>query len=191
MSQFYTLESGIALRNYMSIDMDSIDSEFRTACYNSEFQHICPDESKIIYLSKESDYYCADFMYDYSNCIPLVSDRLKNLFDDFDIDNIIYQRIILKHPLTRSEYEFWLALPSRIDCLDFEKSEFSQITGAVKKIVVSEKKTGRYKIFKMSGLNGRRSAGGEIIVTEKLKNYLEKTQQEKHFQLECVYFNKL
>lgn len=189
MSDFYTIASGRPYPYYAELESSSIPYKFQDACYNSLFQHIKPDEPMTLMVTEESEEVYADFMYVES--VPLISERFRNLLDDFGIDNLLYKKIILKHPSTHNEYECWLALPPVIDCLDFDKSEFIPIIKAVKKIVIDEKKVGRYDIFKIASEHARRAASNEIIITEKLHSYLLDVQEKQGFKLESVYMIKL
>ena len=60
-------------------------------------------------------------------------------------------------------------MPPRIDCIDYEKSVIDELFNETEILAIDEYKTGNYEIFKVSG-----AADSQIIVTEKLKNTVEK-----------------
>lgn len=134
-------------------------------CSMSEFQYL---DKTVVYweLDKDSGTVCQDFIYE--NGIPLISERLKEFFDGFGIDNLFYKKVILQKKDTGMEEPYYLALPPRINCLDFEKSEIDEVLNAADEIVIQGDKVGRYDIFKLAGVTNT-----EIIVTGKLASALK------------------
>lgn len=162
------IADNIADTDYIFLDSEKVPDDLKYGCRRSEFQYIPKDLSVL-----EADISCGgrlpDFMYDPENYIPLISDRLKNLFDDMDIRNLFYRRVkIIKKGESFSE-SYWLAVPPRIDCIDYEKSVIDELFNETEILAIDEYKTGNYEIFKVSG-----AADSQIIVTEKLKNTVEK-----------------
>jgi len=190
MSDFYIMWADDS-PDYISLDSDMIPIKFEDACFNSEFQHIFPKEKMTLELSEDSETIFPDFIYDESCGIPLISDKLKLIFDDFGIDNLVYQRIVLHQEDSGTDIECWLALPPKINCLNFKKSEFMESTGSVIEMVIDKRKVGRYDIFKVSGKSSGLVAGAKIIVTKRLYDYLIGEKERTGLALENVYFTPL
>ena len=117
-------------------------------------------------LDEESGNLCQDFIYDRG--IPLVSEKVKDFFDEYGIDYLFYKKIILKKTTVGIEEPYWLALPPRIDCLNFEESEIDTFLNSADEIVINENKIGRYEIFKLGKVTNL-----EIVVTENLAKKLK------------------
>lgn len=134
-------------------------------CAASEFQFF---DKQPLYLEIDpsSGGECQDFIYE--NGVPLASDRLKEFFDAFGIDYLFYKRVILKISERGFEEPYWLALPPRIDCLNFEKSEIDEVVNAADEIVINSNRIGRYDIFKLLYVSNL-----EIILTEDLADALK------------------
>lgn len=150
-----------------------VPTEIKRGCKDSEFQFLDHHEISIE-LDDESGTDFPDFIMA-ENYIPMISAKLKQLFDMWGIDNLYYKPINLK----LSDYDikelFWLALPPRIDCLDSEKS-FSGKWNVCNNIVILPNKVGNYCIFKLKDGND------EVIITEKLKQLLVKEIDSQNIQ---------
>lgn len=180
MGFFYSFESDIDYWEYAVPDFSMISTVFKSACIMSEFQYL--DRKKIeISTTKESGNIFPDYYYNPADGIPLISERLKRLFDEFGIENLFYKQILLKNQLISKEAIFYLALPPRISCIDTDNSVIDQYIGDTEQICIDEFKTGNYNIFKLSEVNNN-----EIIISDKLYQYLS-TQNN----LISVYFNQL
>ncbi len=142
-----------------------VPREIKRGAINSEFQFL---DHKEISIELDDDYGTdfPDFIMaeDY---VPMISNKLKLLFDSWDIDNLYYKRILLKMTDYDLEEVYWLALPPRIDCLDPEEA-FDDDLEMYTKIVILPNKVGNYDIFKLEKGND------EIIITERLKQLLIK-----------------
>ena len=156
-------------------------------CLNSEFQFL--DQSTLtVELSDEGGLQFPDFIL--SGCVPLISQRFKEILDTFAVDNLFYKQIRFVFPQLGVHSVYWLALPPRIQCLDLQKSmidtENNEYTlpyekmREAKKIVINESEVGRYHIFKLAGVVNQ-----DIIVTETLKRILSESN------LENLYFSEV
>lgn len=155
-------------------------------CEFSEFQFLdhAPME---IELSKDGGLDFPDLLI-CEGSIPLISQRLRESFMELDLNNVFYKPVNLVLPELGVREPFWLALPPRIDCLDWEDSEILEDSDdgfpfwarlhEAKKIVIAPEKTGNYKIFKLPPSLSNQ----QIIVDEEVRNFLER----KNF--ENVYF---
>lgn len=183
---------------YPKINSNFLNTKFELHCQNSNLDQIDPNTTMAIWILKHENDEYTDFMYDYGNRIPLISDRFKKILDNFGVNNVLYKKIILQNfPIELNQggesHECWLALPSRIDCIDFEKSErdLEAVFITYTKLVISEAKAKNYDIFKISREDDKGAIGPEIIVSERLKDYIEKWQKEHNTKLTCVYFREL
>ena len=153
--------------DFIFLENDSIDSNLRKACCNSEFQFVDKKLSTLM-LSDESGDQFPDFIYDELNEVPLISCRLKRLFDELDIRSLFYQRLRLESKANHVYESYWLAIPMKIDCLDYDASNVDEILNEAKRIVINPKNVGNYEIFKLANV-----FNSQIIVTERLKNKVE------------------
>lgn len=138
--------------------------EIKRGCMNSEFQFLDHKE-----ISVELDLeYGVEFpdLIMAEQYIPLISDKMRERFDYWGIDNLFYKRINLKISELEIEEIYWLALPPRIDCLDPEEA-FDREFQVCVKIAIIGNRVGNYDIFKLQGGND------EIILTQRLKELLE------------------
>ena len=89
--KFYAIDASSNVKEYLKLGND-ID-RIRKACSLSEFQHL---DRNVCYseLDEESGNLCQDFIYDRG--IPLVSEKVKDFFDEYGIDYLFYKKIILK-----------------------------------------------------------------------------------------------
>lgn len=142
-----------------------VPPEIKRGVIDSEFQFL---DHKEITIELE-DCYGTDFpdLIMAENYVPMISERLKQRFDAWGIDNLFYKRIKLKMTDYDIEEQYWLALPPRIDCLDPEKS-FDEILEICTRIVILPDKVGNYDIFKL------KEGNDAIVITERLKNLLIK-----------------
>lgn len=156
--KYYGIGSSSNVEEYLKPGQDL--EYLSRPCSMSEFQYL---DKTAVYseLDKDSGTVCQDFIYE--NGIPLISERLKEFFDGFGIDNLFYKKVILQKKGTGMEELYYLALPPRINCLDFEKSEIDEVLNAADEIVIQTNKVGRYDIFKLAGVTNT-----EIIVTGRL-----------------------
>lgn len=162
--KYYAIGSSSNVEEYLSIGLGLAD--LQKPCAMSEFQHLDKD-TIYIEADRESGNLCPDFIYEQG--VPIISESVKSFFDSYGIDYLFYKKIILKKSDIGMEEPYWLALPPRINCLNFEKSEIDDFLNAADEIVIDSRKIGRYDIFKLSGVTNL-----EIIITEKLALALKK-----------------
>lgn len=150
-----------------------VPPEIKRGAINSEFQFL---DHKEISIELE-DCYGTDFpdLIMAENYVPMISSKLKQLFDLWGIDNLFYKKIKLKMTDYDIEEQYWLALPPRIDCLDPEKS-FDKRLEICTKIVILPNKVGNFDIFKIKDGND------EIIITERLRKLLIQESDSHNIQ---------
>lgn len=185
--KYYILYADVSIAGY-ALPGSDINRLLR-GCEFSEFQFLTHDPVEVA-LSSAGGLDFPDLMIR-EGCIPLISQRLREAFLSLNLENIFYKPVNLVFRELGVDEPFWLALPPRIDCLDWEKSEVAEDNDPVfpfwarlheaKKIVIDPDKTGRYKIFKLPSCLSNQ----QIIVDEEVKTCLER----KHF--ENVYFSPL
>lgn len=146
---------------------DALD-DISLSCLMSEFQYL-DKMPRIVELSEDSGTECQDFIY--YRGVPLVSENLKKFFDLEKVDYLFFKKIILKKTNVGLEETYWLALPERINCLNRDKSNIDDFLNVADRICIDADKIGRYKIFKLAGVNNN-----EIIVTE---DFAEKLKEKR------------
>lgn len=161
---YYVMEASSNVAEYIRIR--EFPEEIRLACSLSEFQYI---DRSILYLEldENSGNICQDIIY--SEGVLLISERVKSFFDSLKIDYLFYKKAVIEQPETGREEFYWLTVPFRINCLDWEESEIDPVLESADKIVIDDEKTGRFDIFKLGGVTNF-----EIILTEKLADEMKK-----------------
>lgn len=156
-----------------------VPPEIKRGVIDSEFQFL---DHKEIFIELE-DCYGTDFpdLIMADNYVPMISERLKQKFDSWGIDNLFYKRIKLKMTDYDIEEQYWLALPPRIDCLDPEKS-FDKTLEICTRIVILPDRVGNYDIFKLKDGNDA------IVITERLMKLL--IQEIDSQRLEGIYIKQ-
>jgi len=99
-----------------------------------------------LYIKERAENDYVDFI---EKPIPLISDKLKRVFDMYHKD-IFYKPVVLADVKNMKQSLYWLAVPKAIECLS-DQSEF-KLDGAVKKLVIDERKASLNKIFSITGL---------------------------------------
>ena len=182
--KFYKMYAQPCVEEYV-VPGDGIDVLF-DGCLYSEFQYL--DHAPIaVEVAEDGGVIFPDFIV--HRTIPLISIGMREVLDRFNADYLFYKPVQLTIAARGIAEDYWLALPPRIDCLDVERSIF--VVGEeednrqplerrceVEKIVIAQKKIGRFDIFKIAN-----SVNQEIIVTERLKNALERGS----FENLCFY----
>ena len=111
-----------------------VPSDIRRGAVNSEFQFLDHKEERIeIEDSGGTEF--PDLIIA-ENYVPMISNKLKRLFDCWGIDNLFYKKLILQMSEYDIQEHYWLALPPRIDCLDPEKSFDSEYSVCNKIIIL-------------------------------------------------------
>lgn len=149
------------------IDVGEALDCFSDACCASEFQFL--DREPIsVEVAPDSGNVCQDIIIE--NHVPLISERLKAIFDEHGVDNLFYKKVILTKEDIGMKEIYWLALPPRINCLNRRKSSFKEegeINSQAIKIEIIDRKVGNYKIFKLDNIRN-----AEIIITAELADAL-------------------
>lgn len=155
---FFVLDASDNILEYLNLG-DALN-EIRKPCAMSEFQYLNNDVITVE-LDENSGHVCQDFIYNHG--IPLISEKVKDFFDEWGIDYLFYKKIILTKTDVGLEELYWLALPPRIHCLDMEQSEIDEFLNAADKIIINPERTGRFDIFKLAGVTNL-----EIIISSQL-----------------------
>lgn len=181
--KFYIMYAETCVEEYIKLS-DSLKERLFSGCLNSEFQYLdhLLLESEV---SEDGGMEFPDFLM--SGCIPLVSERCKRIFDSLHIDNLFYKPINLTFKEFGIKESYWLALPPRINCLNWDKcdvavenNEFLSAEEQMQEVMhisINSAAVGNYKIFKLAHVVNQ-----EIIVTEEVKHAVE------HENLKNVYF---
>lgn len=164
MKEYFVMDASSIVKEYLDIG-GSLES-LKQPCANSEFQYLNQKPLEVE-LPKSSGTECQDFIY--KDGIPLISDRMKDFFDDEGVDYLFYKKIILKKSDVGLKETYWLAVPPRINCLNREKSDIDDFLNVADEIVIIDDNTGRYNIFKIAGVNNL-----DIIVTKEMADELSK-----------------
>lgn len=90
MSKYYVLEASKNVSDFISVKEGV--STFSKACQMSEFQLI-DSVPVIIEVDPDSGKIFQDFIYDKG--VPLISDKMKDCFDDCNVDYLFYKKVIL------------------------------------------------------------------------------------------------
>ncbi|MDF2544620.1 MAG: hypothetical protein K0S47_4338 [Herbinix sp.] len=173
MRDYYVLDAARSVSEYVFIDQGL--EQFLRACELSEFQFIDSSVTQIE-VSKEGGRIFQDFM-NYEN-VPLISDRMKDFFDEQKIDYIFNKKILLTRSSVGIEEVYWLALPQRIHCLNIENSSIDEFLNYADEIIINDDQIGRFKIFKLAGVTNQ-----EIIITD---DFAEKLK-EQNFEGVHIY----
>ncbi len=165
MISFYKLGCHI---NSSSIFNENSLSFIRDPCWSSEFQFLNKEPVEIE-LSNNIIHNWPDFIFD--GVVPLISERLKDVFDEHGIDYLFFKKVLLKQSHRGVKELYWLALPARINCLNESESVFDDGC-AEEKVVINPTKIGRYDIFKISSIKNPDIYVSEFLyrVLSKLKN---------------------
>ncbi len=167
MKKYYVLDSDPY--DYEHIMRIGIPADFnldKRALYFGEMQYIDLQQEVLVLVKRNEE---LPDIYNYD--LPLISHRMKGLLDDMGVDNIYYKPILLVES-ENSYFEYYVPFVRAIDCVKWEKSEYSEETGGLKDIEgafeIDDQKVGNYKIVKIEG------ALNEIwVINEELKEALE------------------
>ena len=98
--------------------------------------------------------------------LPIISEKIKNIFDDNKIDNIYYKPLILT--TGREKHNYWLMCVPFIECFEEIEEDFETM------YKLHKEKIGNYKIFRDIS-----RGPGVIFVTDKIKAVIEKDDSIK------------
>lgn len=173
---FYTLNYKSIVAEYIRLENPAKDLDDR-GYYASWFQFL--DEKPIeIKISEKGGMEYPDYLIQES--IPLISEKIKSILDELKIKYLFFKPIYLVDDDEETKIKYYLMVPSRIDCLDYEMSDYDEDSEFSEKIKIDELQVGDAEIFKLKGLGNN-----EIILTEKVWKALNESN------LEGVYFEKL
>lgn len=173
---YYVIKSLSVSEEY--VILDGVEHSLRRNVLASDLQLI---DSSAISLEISSD--GGILLPEFINCegIPLLSNKLKRLFDDLGIDYVFWKKTEIKSDLLGIYETYWILIPPRIDCIDFQNSELiadfdvNNVTYLpiynVKKLSIDPERVGRFEVFKILGINDN-----NIFISEKLKIILESHQ---------------
>lgn len=172
MKYYFLIAADTLDSDYIYLDDEEIPKGVKRAAKQSAFQFVERDLQELL-LDDRSGQQLPDLICDPHNNVPLISDKLKRVFDEYDIRYLFYQRIKLVRKKDGLSERYWLAIPPRIDCLQLDDSCVDTLWNKATKITIDSEKTGNFDIFKISGVSNQ-----EIIITEQLKNAIEKAKAD-------------
>ena len=183
--KYYIMYADTCVEDY-AYPGDGINELIR-GCINSEFQFLDKKPLEVELSETEGGLVFPDFILAGTDwCVPLMSEKMKRLMEQNGVDNLFYKRVYLTFASVGIREPYWLALPPRINCLDFENTKKEEMIEedveglmpwermrevTVIKIIPSN--VGNYKVFRLAEVVNQ-----HIIVTEDLKNALEKEHLE-------------
>ena len=97
--------------------------------------------------------------------IPLISNKVKELFDELNIKSIFYKSVILADIKRMEQTLYWLVVPRKIDCM-YDETIFNR-DNSIQRLKIDSEKVGYYKVFKVNGI-----IEDYIIVDESVVNIL-------------------
>lgn len=170
---YYVMNFDSIVEDYIDIDSEQF-SKIETACLSSEFHRI-PLSDMVVYTSDNGGIVFPDFYY--NGFVPLFSEKLYEILKNNTSDNMIFRKVKVISDVMNTSKEYMLGLPETIRCIDKNKSIYSEVYindyvkyMDIEKLVIDDKKTGFYDIFKIAD-----TFDTNIYVTEKLKELLQQT----------------
>ena len=171
MKKYYVLDSNpFDFRHIMRIDIPENVNIDKRAVYFGDTRYI-NDEEEYITLVKKNEELPDIYNYD----LPLISLRMKEILDDFKVENIFYKPVILIGQHDKSYFQYYVPIIKPIDCVKWEKSSYKDngegrpkdITGG---FVIDENMAGNFKIFKIKDVLNE-----FFVIEEELKQAFEET----------------
>lgn len=159
---YYILSEDIYSPDAMEISYMP-DDITRRAIACEEYQYISKECEEIELKSGLAD--ISTYLY------PIISEKLKDIFDSFEFGGVFYKMLILKEQ-NGGEHVYYLALPKKLDCLNYEQSklEKSDSLRINSGFYVKEKPVGKMKFFRISGITNRL-----LIIDRDVKEKLEES----------------
>lgn len=168
---FYILKSTSNAEEYALLSGDF--SDLKKPCMKSEYQFL--NKKPVTFnISDAGGLELPDVIM--QEGIWLISDKVKNTFDEFGVDYVFYKKANIVDKKFGVSEIYWIMVPPRIDCLDIDESNIDTSwdfrDGVVpnlnfSRIVISSRMLGRYDIFKIIGINDY-----NIYVTQKMYKVL-------------------
>lgn len=173
---FYILNYKSIIAEYIKLENPGKDLDDR-GYYASWFQFL--DDNPIeITISEKGGLEYPDYLI--QDDVSLISEKFKNILDELKVKYIFFKPIFLFDEYEKTKKKYYLIVPTRIDCLDYNNSDYDEDSEYSEKIKIDSSQIGDIDIFKLKGLGNN-----EIILTEKVWKILDKAK------LEGVYFKKL
>lgn len=143
MSDYFILQPDVRIPNVVKLKdiRKAVDVNY---IKTNQLQFL-DNEPVMVYVEKHGIY--PDFI---NAPVPLISDKLKTLFDTMNIKNIFYKPICIGDINRMSQVVYWLIIPRQINCLS-PKTEFDR-DGSLKALHLDNLKIGKSKIFKIQGI---------------------------------------
>ncbi len=167
----YRLHYSGLFGNYIEPEENAFQN-IQLACIMSEFQKISTGKIQVYTSETSGGTDFPDFYYD--DAVPLFSEPLYKKMLENGVDNFFAKEVNISDRIQKKSRKYIMALPPRIDAVDYERSEIRCITDGYEplyeadKLVIDYRKTGNYQIFKLSNM-----LDNNIYITENLKRCLE------------------
>ena len=168
---YYFLGYPSIVEDYIVIDESQLTG-IADDCMNSRFQMIGLEPQTFAVSAEDGGLVYPDYYY--RRGVPLFSSRVFEALQPL-MAGCLVKTVFLKDAIDDSRHEYRLALPSRIEGLNAEKSEITGTAGTkehpryrVRKMVLNDNCSGRYHMFKLKEVMDDR-----IIVTERFKQAME------------------
>lgn len=157
---YYILSEDIYSPDAMEISYMPDDTT-RRAIVCEEYQYISKECEEVEIKSGLAD--ISTYLY------PIISQKLKDIIDSFEFGGLFYKMLIMKDKIGK-EYIYYLVLPKKLDCLNYEQSKLEQRDNLRLKsgFYIKEKPVGNMKLFRVSGITNRL-----LIIDRDLKEKLE------------------
>ncbi|MDE6849198.1 MAG: hypothetical protein K2J44_07610 [Ruminococcus sp.] len=145
--------------------------DIQFACMMSEFHKISPEKIQIYTSDTVGGLDFPDFYYDDS--VPLFSEKVYRNIAENGVDNLFTKKITVTDRIQKKSQIYIMAVPPCI--IDYSLSETECITEGynplydVRKLVIDERKTGNYQIFKLSNV-----LDNSIYITENTHTILHR-----------------
>ena len=155
----------------------SVPESWNRGCLTSEFQYI-PAGTERLEVTAGTELYDFSLVNEF---IPVISKRMKEIFEKLGVDNLYYKKILLDY--YGQEEEYWLALPPRIKCVDPDCADDDfEAFGDIHDARILDDRVGNYQMFKLSGVGNQ-----EIVIRKNLKQQLEECISEENLRGMYIY----
>lgn len=168
---FYILKSTSNAEEYVVLSGDFF--KLKRPCMRSELQFL--DKSPVRFqISENGGLEVPDVIL--QEGVWFIADRVKDTLDNFGVDYVFYKKAEIVSDKFGIYETYWIMVPPRIDCLDLDESDLDDkwdfSDGLIpnmnfRKITISPGMTGRYDMFKITGINDC-----NIYITSKMYDVL-------------------